>query len=522
MKKIFILIPLFGLLAGAIFSSYSSGPAFADGLERSGASGGTPGCGGGGCHSTGSSAAILPMNISLVSGSTPVTSYTPGMSYNIVITCTYTPVVAATLPKFGFQMGAMKGISTSVNAGTWGTLPASTHMTTALGANVVEHSAPLPPFAGTGAAGTIYAVSVPWTAPAAGTGNVKLYGVINAVDGFGSANNADKWSNTSATIAEATTTAVGVIAGTQSVCTGATTTLSCTPAGGTWSSSTPAVATVGATGIVNAVSAGTSTITYNAGTAGTATAVVTVNAAPTAITGTASACTGATTTLASTPAGGTWASGTTAVATVNSATGMVTGVAAGTTIITYATTTGCTSTRIVTINASGAAPINGVSTVCVGTIIHQTNLTTGGTWTSSTPAKATVGATTGIVTGVAVGTTTISYTATNSCGTSTATKMVNVLAAGSCTTGVMPAPAATAAVLSVYPNPNNGSFTLKMQAELTEEAHVIICGISGEKVKEFTTTTNATVDMNLPRIAGMYVVSVTTAQGNYVTRLLIQ
>lgn len=57
--------------------------------------------------------------------------------------------------------------------------------------------------------------------------------------------------------------APAAITGSHSVCVSYTDPLSCTTAGGTWSSSTPSVATVGSTtGIVTGVSAGTTTITY--------------------------------------------------------------------------------------------------------------------------------------------------------------------------------------------------------------------------------------------------------------------
>jgi uncharacterized protein YjdB len=450
MKKNFILLPLLGVLAYAALTSYTSGPAVSGGLERTGASGSAVGCGGGGCHSTGPTTTV-PSTVTLASGTTPVMTYTPGASYNVVLTCTNTATTGS-LPKFGFQVAAMKSGSTTVNAGVWGALPALTHTVTASGINLVEHSSQMAPFSGTGSTGTIYAVSIPWTAPAAGTGSVKLFGVVNAVNNNFNADNNDKWDTTYVVITEAASTGVAAIAGTFTVCAGATTTLTDATTGGTWSSSTPTVGTIGsATGIVTGIAAGTTTITYNAGTTGTATAVVTVSAA-------------------------------------------------------------------------GAAPIVGATHVCLGSspTTTLTDATTGGTWTSSTVAKATIGSTTGLVTGVAAGTTTISYTASNACGTATATKIMTVYAVGACPLAVNNISNMPSTGLSVYPNPNNGSFTLLMQSDNIEEAHVVICGISGEKVKEFITNTNTTVDMKLPRVTGMYFISVTTSQGNYVSRLLIQ
>ncbi|RZK75305.1 MAG: tandem-95 repeat protein, partial [Pedobacter sp.] len=92
------------------------------------------------------------------------------------------------------------------------------------------------------------------------------------------------------------------------------------------------------------------TIVANDGNGGTATATVsfTINAKPVvaAIAGTGDVCVGETRTLTNTTSGGTWASATPAVATV-SATGVVTGVVAGTSVISYTVTdatTGCATT----------------------------------------------------------------------------------------------------------------------------------------------------------------------------------
>ena len=56
--------------------------------------------------------------------------------------------------------------------------------------------------------------------------------------------------------------------------------------------------------------------------------------------------------------------------------------------------------------------ITGTTTVCEGGNVTLSDVTTGGTWTSSS-SNATVGATTGIVTGVTAGTATITYTITS-------------------------------------------------------------------------------------------------------------
>ncbi len=204
-------------------------------------------------------------------------------------------------------------------------------------------------------------------------------------------------------------TVVGAISGTTTLCQGATSTLTDAIPGGAWSSSAPAFATVNAYGTLTGVAAGAGTITYTR-LGCTSTTAFTINGNPTAITGTRKHCSNGTTTLASTPAGGNWTSLSTAFATINPTTGVVSGVAPGVTIIDYTLATGCYTTT--TDTSYGPAAIGGGNSVCIApsTYLYLTNTTLTGTWTSSFPLVASVGAGTGIVTGVAAGTTTITFT----------------------------------------------------------------------------------------------------------------
>ena len=131
------------------------------------------------------------------------------------------------------------------------------------------------------------------------------------------------------------------------------------------------------------------------------------------ITGTAVLCAGTSTNLSDAVTGGTWASSTTSVATVSS-TGVVTGVAGGTSTITYNTSVGCYTVATVTVNPTPLV-INGTKSVCSGSTTTLTDATGAGTWTSGTTATATVGSATGVVTGGATaGTANITYTITSS------------------------------------------------------------------------------------------------------------
>ncbi|MDF3029407.1 MAG: Ig domain protein group 2 domain protein [Fluviicola sp.] len=170
------------------------------------------------------------------------------------------------------------------------------------------------------------------------------------------------------------------LTGTMNVCIGATTQLSATGtpnATNPWSSSNTAVATVSNTGLVTGISAGTTTITFTNSSACQSTALVTINPLPT-ITGTLSLCAGSTTQLsgsATTSATTPWTSSNTAVATISN-TGLVNGVSAGTAIISYTNSNGCSQTASVTVNALPTATISGASTICAGS---SANFTISGT-----------------------------------------------------------------------------------------------------------------------------------------------
>ena len=144
------------------------------------------------------------------------------------------------------------------------------------------------------------------------------------------------------------------ITGTGTLCSGSTTPLHDATTGGTWTSGTTTIATVSATGVVTGVSSGTSIITYTVGTC-SVTTIVTVSTAPSAgtITGSANVCVGYTDAMTDAAPGGVWTSSAPATGSV-SATGVVTGIAAGTTKISYTITNACgtaTATMNVTVHS---------------------------------------------------------------------------------------------------------------------------------------------------------------------------
>ncbi|NDC42767.1 MAG: hypothetical protein EBZ77_14665, partial [Chitinophagia bacterium] len=232
-----------------------------------------------------------------------------------------------------------------------------------------------------------------------------------------------------------TPASAGTITGPSTVCTGSTMVLSNTTTGGSWISSNNTVGSVSSTGTVYGVTAGSVTITYmlvsSCGFSIT-TAPVTVNPSPVAgvITGTSPVCAGNSLTYTTTGTGGNWSSSNAAVATVSSA-GTVTGMSSGIAIISYSVTNSCgtaSDTQAIRVNAApDAGSISGATPLCPGTTTTLSTTGTGGSWSSSNAAVATVHPSTGVVTGVAAGTATITYLTTSAnCGSDTATALITV------------------------------------------------------------------------------------------------
>ncbi len=221
----------------------------------------------------------------------------------------------------------------------------------------------------------------------------------------------------------------------------------------TWTTATAADVTVSAAGLATGVAGGSSVITAtSAGISGTTTITVTAATLMSiAVTpGTPSIATGTTqqfvatgtfkdattnvTTTQDVSAMATWTSATVATATISTA-GLATAKAVGTSIVT-ATLKGISGTATLTVTmaplmsiavsttTNPASIAKGTTTkfVAIGTFADTTtqDLSTQVTWTSGTPATATISGTAptiGVATALAVGTTTISAKLTNSAGT---------------------------------------------------------------------------------------------------------
>ena len=403
----------------------------------------------------------------LASGTATITYTLGACAVTMVVTVNTSPVAGTITGLSSVMAGSNITLIDAMAGGTWSASNGSATVTGGIvhgvAAGIVTISYTVTNSCGTVAATKLVSVGSPTVSVAAITGYY-FYMCPGASASFFDATTGGAWSINAADAAVASVSATGVvtgisagtallsytvgasyattvvtvypapavITGTGVVCVGGTTNLSDVTPGGVWTSAIPSRATISTTGIVTGYNPGIVPMYYTTATAGCrSTFFVTVSIAPGAgvITGIATVCLGANTTLADTTGSGVWTSSNPAVGTVSG--GVVTGVGTGTTTISYTVTGGCgtaSATKVVAVNGVSAGIINGATAVTAGLTISLSDATTGGTWSASN-GSATVSAT-GLVTGVAAGITTISYTVTTACGSASATYVITVNASG--------------------------------------------------------------------------------------------
>lgn len=202
MKKKILLITAFAGIASLTLSSYKSGPTTNSAAgNRTGSNSSTANCNSGGCHAANTANTVATVFIAEQGRpTTPVTSYVPGRTYKVSIGASNT---SASLSRFGFQVSCVKASATNTPVGT---MSAGATPNIALrsfgGIPIMEHTTSIAAIS-TG----VYGVQFDWTAPGAGTGDVKFFGIVNVVNNDNSTSG-DQPNVATATIAEATT-AVG-------------------------------------------------------------------------------------------------------------------------------------------------------------------------------------------------------------------------------------------------------------------------------------------------------------------------
>ncbi len=150
------------LVVGLTISSNASGP----GGNRTGSPGSSGNCGS--CHSGGNYGGTLKVGITDIGDTTFLSFYTPGQVYDMHV------ISGGTSTKKGFQATILN--SSNMAAGTCGTAPAGTSIYTSGGKSIWGHTTP--------SASGVWKGT--WTAPAAGTGTVTIYGATVVSNANGS------------------------------------------------------------------------------------------------------------------------------------------------------------------------------------------------------------------------------------------------------------------------------------------------------------------------------------------------
>jgi len=301
--------------------------------------------------------------------------------------------------------------------------------------------------------------------------------------------------------------------------------LSDATAGTSWTISPVTTATVSASGRVYGVAAGIAIVTYTGSNACYITATITINTLVTvaAISGATNVSSGATISLSDVTPGGVWSSSNPALGSVD-AVGNVTGVGtSGTVTISYALAygSGCVAlaTKPITVHTPGphehgGTTTNGAAIVNAGETVSMADEAVGN-WSSSDNTVATV-STNGVVTGVAAGFANITRSVTNSNGETIMTIMPVI---------VNP----HAGTISILPNPNSGTFTIKgkLASAEHEEVTLKITDMLGQliykdvvKAREGTITEQVKLNNNLAN--GMYMLNVKSGSENMTFHFVVE
>ena len=324
----------------------------------------------------------------------------------------------------------------------------------------------------------------------------------------------------------------GTISGPDSVCVGASISLTETVSGTEWTMLNGKASVTG-TGVVLGASAGYDTVVFTitnyCGLVYTMKQIY-VNTLPDpgTIIGKDSLCVGVGDTLLETSIYGSW-SATNGNATVIPIMegGLATGLSAGVDTIMYNVTNGCGTTHdtmTVVINAPLAPPvISGTTYVCVGGRLDTLSCSpTGGVWSSANDLIALVIGDTAI--GVNPGLTTISYTLSNFCGSVSAVDTIQVYSMKQCDSidsalNFVPELLNPGGKIIVYPNPTSGQFAVSLPANLTSGA-LEIADMVGKTIMRRPFSGNSNPEFDLTGVAdGNYIVQITSGTTVYRTKL---
>jgi len=162
-----------------------------------------------------------------------------------------------------------------------------------------------------------------------------------------------------------------------------------------------------------------------------------------------------------------------------------------------------------------AGAISGADTLCKGATAMLRDVSAGGTWQCINSSVTVSG---GLATGVLAGIDTVFYIVGNACGLDSASKQILVR---NCPSGVNTVPGGNEDQVSLFPNPNDGTFVVSFASPLARPVLVTVTNLMGEKLKEITADTNSPVQISLHVPPGVYFLDVTSDGGVYKTKLVV-
>lgn len=254
----------------------------------------------------------------------------------------------------------------------------------------------------------------PWMSGSVNVANISGTGLVSGLNA-GTSTITYTDNNGCSTTQNITVNAPPTVTGNTVICPNSNSQLTGSGVAASWTSSNPLIASVSNSGLVSALSFGTSTITYTATTGCSTTILINVTT-PTAPTFNAisAVCSGGNIQLPTSSTNniqGTWSPA------VNNT---------QTTTYTFTPTVGqCATTAQMSVTVNPNPTISGGNALCPGANVQLTGNGTAAAnnaWTSSNPANATI-SNTGLVTGLQAGNTTVTYTNNNGC---VATQVVTV------------------------------------------------------------------------------------------------
>lgn len=167
MKKSVLLFCTLLSAVWIVLNGNASGAGFNQGVDRSGSPLGDSFCGD--CHGTGTYNPTV--EIAMLDGSTPIITYIPGKRYTMQVSIV---AGAGTPVGYGYQATVLDTKS-NAQAGTLGAAPSGQRVVNLGGRQYAEQSR----------RATSNTFQIPWTAPATGAGELKVYAAGLAVNGDG-------------------------------------------------------------------------------------------------------------------------------------------------------------------------------------------------------------------------------------------------------------------------------------------------------------------------------------------------